>query len=221
VNHPVDPFAGPRLVNEPMAPFLAPAPARAGAGRFCSCLIAVWFATGATFLIGSVSPEAAPYADGAPAGFSGGFKEQSCDGCHFEAAVNTPPGQLGLAGVPARFVAGEKYPLTITLTRPGMKLAGFQLAARFEDGAQAGTLEGGTGEEKRVAIAVQESIQYANHRRPGADPIAPDTGRWTLVWTAPAAARPVTFHVAANAGDGDESTRGDYVYTAVVVSQPQ
>ena len=208
-------------MNEPVDPSFEPAPARAGAGRLCSWLIGVWLAAGATFLFASSSPEAAPYADGAPAGFSGGFKEQSCDGCHFEAEVNTKPGEVALTGVPARFAGGEKYRLTVTLTRPGMKVGGFQLTTRFDDGAQAGTLEAAMGEEKRVAIALQSNVQYANQRRPGADPSAPDTATWTLVWTSPTVARPVTFHVAANAGDGDDSTRGDYIYTAAATSQPQ
>lgn len=217
------------------------------AGRFCSLLIALWF--GGTLLVVTATPfhEVAPnpqgshrratadapgvpagahyvrsgYADGAPPGFSGGFKEQSCDGCHFENEPNTGPGTLTLAGVPERFVGGQRYPLTVTLTRPGMKLGGFQLAARFEDGTQAGTIERGPDEDKRMAIETQGNVQYANQRRPGAELTGPDTARWTIVWTAPAGAGPVTFHVAANAADNDESTRGDYVFTTSTQSRGQ
>jgi hypothetical protein len=217
------------------------------AGRFWSLLIAVWFC-GGTLLVVTATPfhEAgshphrssgralgtapAPavahrtrigYADGAPPGFSGGFKEQSCDGCHFENEPNTGPGSLTLHGVPERFVGGHQYPLTVTLTRPGMKLGGFQLAARFEDGTQAGTIERGPGEDKRVAIETQGNVQYANQRRPGAELTGADTAQWTLVWTAPSGAGPVTFHVAANAADNDESTRGDYVFTTSAQSRGQ
>jgi hypothetical protein len=161
------------------------------------------------------------YADGAPPGFSGGFKEESCHACHFEAEPNTRPGEVSMTGLPERFVAGQRYPLTIRLSRPGMVIGGFQLAARFDDGTQAGALERAPGEEKRVAVDVAGGIQYANQRRPGVEPAAPGTAQWTVVWMAPAAARPVTFYVAANAADNDESTRGDYVYTAVVESKPQ
>ena len=52
------------------------------------------------------TPEATKYADGAPPGFSGGFGESACDACHFEAAVNTPPGSVTLTGIPDRFVPG-------------------------------------------------------------------------------------------------------------------
>jgi hypothetical protein len=164
---------------------------------------------------------AAPYADGAPPGFSGGFKEQSCHACHFEAEPNTKPGEVTLTGVPERFVAEQKYPLTVTLSRPGMIIGGFQLAARFEDGTQSGTLERGPGEDGRLAIEVQSNVHYANQKRKGAEPTTPGTAKWTVVWTAPAGRMPVTFNVAANAADKDESARGDYIYTAAVQTRPQ
>lgn len=205
-------------MTEPRLQLYGPAPRRVGAGRLCSICVAAWCA-GAAFLV-SASPGAAGYADGAPPGFSGGFKEQSCDGCHFENEPNTKPGEVTLSGVPERFVGGEKYPLSVTLTRPGMKLGGFQLAARFEDGTQAGALERGPDEDQRLAIEVQGNVHYANQRRAGTGLTGPDTAKWTLVWTAPAEARPVTFSVAANAADNDESTRGDYVYTTTADSRP-
>jgi hypothetical protein len=160
------------------------------------------------------------YADGAPPGFSGGFKEQACDACHFEAKPNTPPGQVTLTGVPERYAPGQKYSLAIALSRPGLALGGFQLAARFEDGTQAGSFEKGAGEDTRIAVETQGNVQYVNQKRPGADPAAADTAKWTIVWTAPAAGA-VTFDVAANAADKDETTRGDYVYTAMAQTRPQ
>jgi hypothetical protein len=98
-----------------------------------------------------------------------------------------------------------------------MKLAGFQLTARFKDGgSQAGTLAPGPGEEARIGIDVQEDVQYANQRRKGAVLSAPDTATWSLLWSAPAPVGPVMFHVAANAADADERAEGDYIHTAVV-----
>jgi hypothetical protein len=162
-----------------------------------------------------VRPVAAhAYPNGAPPGFSGGFTEQSCDGCHFHAAPNSGPGQLVIDGVPDRIVAGEQYRLTISLTHTGMKLAGFQLTARFkDDGAQAGTLAAELLTPARVGIDTQSGIQYAGHRREGATLETPNESRWAVLWTAPAGGRSVMFHVAANAADGDERADGDYVYT--------
>ena len=160
------------------------------------------------------------YAEGAPPGFSGGFTEQSCDACHFHAAPNAGPGALTLEGVPDRFVAGEPYRVTISLTQPGLKLAGFQLTSRFkDDGAQAGTLAKDASSDARVGIEAQSGIQYAGQRREGAAVVAPDGSRWTVIWTAPSATRTIVFHVAANAANGDERADGDYVYTSTRESQ--
>ena len=155
----------------------------------------------------------AAYADGAPPGFSGGFGEQSCHACHFEAEPNTPPGSLTIEGVPAQAVAGQRYPLTVTLTRPGLVLAGFQLSARFSDGKQAGTLAPGEGEQERVRVETQGGVQYANQRQKGGAPSAPDVARWTVLWTAPDPGA-VEFHAAANAANNDERVGGDFVYIA-------
>ena len=154
------------------------------------------------------------YAEGAPPGFSGGFTEQSCDACHFHAAPNSGPGRLAIDGVPDRFVAGEPYRVTISLTQPGMKLAGFQLTARFkDDGSQAGTLAKDSSSDARVGIEAQSGIQYAGQRREGAAVVMPEGSLWTVIWTAPSATRTIVFHVAANAANGDERADGDYVYT--------
>lgn len=162
------------------------------------------------------------YAEGAPPGFTGGFTEQSCDACHFHAAPNAGPGRLTIDGVPERFVAGQAYRVTIALTQPGMKLAGFQLAARFkDDGGQAGTLAKESDKDMSIGVETQSGVQYAGQRRDGATVTIPNESRWTVMWTAPSATRTVLFHVAANGANGDERADGDYVYTVMRESQPQ
>jgi hypothetical protein len=161
------------------------------------------------------------YADGAPPGFSGGFKEDSCHACHFHAEPNSGPGRVTIEGVPATFAPGERYTLTITLRRAGMQLAGFQLAARFKDGgAQAGTIAPGPRDGERVGIGSQAGVQYAGQKKAGAAVGAADAAQWTLEWTAPKSGGPVIFHVAANAADGNERADGDFVYTATAESAP-
>jgi hypothetical protein len=161
------------------------------------------------------------YAEGAPPGFTGGFKEESCHACHFDAALNSGDGRVTIEGVPARFAAGARYTLTVTLTRTGMKRAGFQLAARFtNDGGQAGTLAPGVGEEERVGVERQGGVQYAGQKVAGSSVGAAESVRWTITWTAPEPAGPVSFHVSANAADGNESADGDSVYTATRESPP-
>jgi hypothetical protein len=188
---------------------------------WCAAVISAAHPAAAPFGRSAPWRTANAYADGAPPGFSGGFGEQSCHACHFQADVNTKPGQLTLDGVPARFVGGTSYPLTIALERPDMKSGGFVLTARFEDGgAQAGSLAGGPAERERVKVETQADVQYASQRRMGTALASVGTARWTVVWTAPATRGVVQFHVAANAADNDESASGDYVFTLVGESAP-
>ena len=154
------------------------------------------------------------YAEGAPPGFSGGFKEDSCHACHFHAEVNAPGGRVTIEGVPANFTAGERYTLTVMLTRTGMKRAGFQLSARFNDtGAQAGRLAPGPGERDRVAVESEGGVQFGGHKQAGSAVSGADAARWTVEWIAPERGSPVIFHVSANAADGNGNADGDFVYT--------
>jgi hypothetical protein len=160
-----------------------------------------------------------PYRDGPPPGFSGGFGEDTCQGCHFEPGVevNEPGGTLTLKGVPERFEPGTVYPIVVTLTRPEMQVGGFELTARFEDGgAQAGALAPGAGAEEKVGVTTDRDVQYAHQRLAGSALVAPDTARWVVLWTAPAEGGAVVFNVAANAANGDDSSSGDFVYAAEV-----
>lgn len=162
------------------------------------------------------------YADGAPAGFSGGFGEQSCHGCHFTGEVNAAPGRVLLDGVPDRYTPGSVYVLTITLTRPGMALGGFQLTARFaDDGHQAGTIAPAADDSARVRVEEEGAVQYANQTREGAAASDGRAARWKVAWTAPARAEGrIVFHVAANAADGDGTSEGDHIYTCSAESSP-
>jgi hypothetical protein len=162
------------------------------------------------------------YADGAPPGFAGGFNDSACDACHFENPLNDKAGALTLTGLPDQFTPGELYTLDVSLTRPGLKMGGFQLVARLENGTQAGVLTPGPQEADRVTVKTQAGVQYASQRRTGATPVSADTTRWTLSWQAPAAPTgPVQFHLAANAADNDDSVRGDYIYTAILKTSPR
>ncbi|HET9947315.1 MAG TPA: choice-of-anchor V domain-containing protein [Longimicrobiales bacterium] len=167
---------------------------------------------------------APPYRDGPPLGFSGGFGEDSCQACHFEFDLNEPPGRLTLEGVPERYAPGAPYELTVTLVRPGVPAGGFMLTARREpDGAQAGALSVPASEEGRVSVDADDAtgVLYAYHRLAGSEPIAADTLRWAVLWTAPETdGGPVVVHVAAGAANGDDTSDGDYVYTASARSAP-
>lgn len=160
------------------------------------------------------------YADGAPPGFSGGFREESCHACHFHEKVNAGPGSLVVEGVPATITPGGRYTFTVTLKSEGMKRAGFQLAARFKDnGAQAGTLVISSSDVRRVKLESQGGVVYAGHNKTGSEVTGGNT-QWSVDWVAPVFGRPVIFSVAANAADGDDRVDGDFIYTAVLEGAP-
>jgi hypothetical protein len=168
----------------------------------------------AAVLVAAMRAVASPaYAEGAPPGFSGGFNEDSCHACHFHEPLNSGGGRLTIEGLPGGFEAGQRYTLSVTLTRAGMKRGGFQLATRFKDtGAQAGSLAPGPGEGERVRVESQGGIQYAGQTEGGSSVGA--AMRWTIEWIAPERGGPVIVHVSANAADGNERADGDFVYTA-------
>jgi hypothetical protein len=165
------------------------------------------------------------YPDGAPPGFSGGFKEDTCHACHFHEEPNAAPGGVAIDGVPPAFTPGQSYTLTVRLSRAGTTLAGFQLAVRFKDGGvQAGSLAPGPADGDRVDVEAQSGVQYAGQTKAGAAMEAAvgtaDAAQWTIIWTAPTEGRPVIFHVSANAADGNGSAEGDFVYSATAESAP-
>jgi len=154
------------------------------------------------------------FRDGPPARVTGGFGEDSCAACHFGNALNDGAGALTLAGFPERFEPGEAYTLELSLDRPGLKAAGFQLAVRAADGkTQAGRIELPAAEDATVAILEERGVQFAHQKAASAPPTGETTVRWPVTWIAPATPTPVILHASAVAGDGDESQAGDFVYT--------
>ena len=159
--------------------------------------------------------------DRPPPATTGGFGEPTCQSCHFEADLDAGPGDLRLEGVPSTYTAGETYTLTVTLVHAGVAAAGFEIAARFEkSAAQAGSFAPQPDDADRVEVTTDADVEYAHHLRPGTLPVATDTARWRVLWTAPADAGTILFHAVGNAADGNDSPLGDFVYSASASSRP-
>jgi len=149
-----------------------------------------------------------------PPGFTGGFGEASCISCHIGNDVNAFGGSVQLAGVPARYVAGEAYVLTVVLQAEETSIAGFQISARHVDGAERGRNAGRLAPlDDRVARSDSASISYLHQSREGAETSNPNGAVWSFAWTAPSGGGDVAFHLAANSGNADNSPLGDLVYT--------
>jgi hypothetical protein len=152
------------------------------------------------------------YAEGPPPGLTGGFNEHTCQTCHRFEPMNAPGGALALDPLPPDgYEPGRNYILAVTVTRPGIGRAGFQLSARFDDGRQAGELAL-LGRHTALTAHPGSSVQYLQHTKRGTSLAAPDTGRWLFQWQAPSGGT-VVFNVAANAANDDQSELGDFIYT--------
>ena len=169
--------------------------------------------SGLTALMWLAAAFFADYPEAPPLAHTGGFGEPTCQRCHFDGPLNDPTGTLTLGGIDDDLSAGKRYRLEVRLARPGLRRGGFQLAARFEDGQQAGGFETVDG---RVAVVRADSsgVLYAHQNAAGTEASARDTLRWVIEWTAPdtASAR-ILFHAAANAANDDASEFGDWIYT--------
>lgn len=175
----------------------------------------------AALLLATPALLALHFRDGPPARVTGGFGEDSCLACHFGNEPNESRGQLMLGGLPGIYEPGATYELELALVRPGMAVAGFQLAIRSDpESTQAGALRVPATDESHMGLLSERGIRFAQHRIARAAPGEGGIVRWKLSWTAPEAGGRVALHAAAVAGDGDESQAGDYVYTLEAVSNP-
>lgn len=160
-------------------------------------------------------------AEGPPLGFTGGFGEPSCVACHLGAAVNAFGGRVVLRGLPEAFTPGTAYTLTVVLEAEETSVAGFELASRFGAGAGHGESAGTLATvDARVAIADSAGITYARQTREGSLTSSSEGSSWSLTWTAPTGDAPVTFNVAANSGNADNSPLSDLVYTTELTVPP-
>lgn len=163
-------------------------------------------------------------ADGSVPARTGGFGEATCRECHWDNPLNEPSGELRLDGVPRSYTPGDRYVLTVTLTRPRLERAGFQIAAReaginMSSGTDAGTLRP-AGDRVHSVHGEAGRVTYLQQTREGARAASNGRATWTLEWAAPAESRPVIFHVTGNASNADDSPLGDFIYAVEVRSSP-
>ncbi|MXY25057.1 MAG: hypothetical protein F4Y45_11115 [Acidobacteria bacterium] len=177
-------------------------------------------------LLAAAPVSEAIYLEGPPPEHAGGFGGDTCHTCHFENDLDAPGGSLTLNGVPDTFDPSATYRITVTLERPGMERAGFQLAARVGEGDGGGGAAGvlqALGEDERVQVVLgADGVTYAQHTEPGTALTLPDAALWTVEWSPPPTgdAISVVFHVAANAANDDASEFGDFIYTASATTRP-
>lgn len=155
------------------------------------------------------------YREGPPPGHTGGFGEPTCAECHFGGPVNPDRGSVNVE-IPTAFEPGRTYRIAVALTHPDMRVAGYQLAVRFDDGPrrgeQAGTLRP-VGPRTAVTGDTATGVRYAHQTAGGTALSGTGEARWVLEWRAPETDGDVAVHVAANAANDDASEFGDVIFT--------
>lgn len=166
-------------------------------------------------VLGCVAVVAVPiraYPGGAPPAVTGGFGEDTCTRCHNDYELNAGRamglGDLAVAGLPKEYEPGRTYPVKVEVTHTQDRSAwGFELAARTKDGLQAGALK---PKDANTQILSEKGIQYVGHTADGVF-----SNAFEFTWVAPgSAAGDIIVNVVGNAGDGDLSPTGDYIYSA-------
>jgi hypothetical protein len=168
---------------------------------------------------------ASAFKEGPYPNVTGGFGEQTCHLCHLDNPINAAGGAVTLEGIPPSFTPGQTYPITVTISRPGLRRGGFEIAARFAGGTrkgrQAGAWQLHDARAQLIPGAVDRALTFVQHNQTGSRAATPGANQWTIDWTAPpAGAGPVQFNVAANASNNDDSPLGDFIYTKAVRSSP-
>jgi uncharacterized protein (TIGR03437 family) len=150
-----------------------------------------------------------------PLAVTGGFGERNCTECHV-GTLNSGPGSVTITA-PGTYSSGQTYQITVRVEDSNRIRWGFELAARDQQGQQAGSLES-TDSSTRVRT-FSNGVQYVSHQDA---PIAAQGSDFGFNWTAPnTSAGPVMMHVAGNAANGNTTTSGDRIYTSSITIQPQ
>jgi uncharacterized protein (TIGR03437 family) len=164
------------------------------------------------------------YAEGPPAGATGGFGEPNCTDCHTGTAVNAGGGKVTITVSAPSYTSGGTYTITVTDFDSTQRRWGFELSARTQAGMQAGTLQVGSDGLTQIVPSFN-GIQYITHTLSGTRNGTRDTGSgvsFTFTWVAPdVSAGPVVFNAAGNAANGDGTQFGDHIYTTSLTLPPQ
>ena len=129
-------------------------------------------------------------------------------GCHFApGSTLNEAGSVSFDNLPESFIPGETYDLGIAMT--GGTEYGFQMAAVFSDGAQAGDLTAVTEDTTVVDVAGRQILTHTDLL---------EAGMVDVQWTAPMdlKEKSVTLKVASNSADGDDRPTGDAINTLKV-----
>lgn len=159
---------------------------------------------------------AAGLANGSSNGPPDGFANDppnfmNCTTCHRDFPLNSGDGELSMDGLPAAFLPGNTYPLTVVLADEDQQRWGFELTVLDGADEAAGTF--GVVDPLHTALSDNPGSDpdYLKHTADGTYNGDPGPVAWQFEWTAPDVPQ-VTFYLSGNAANGDFTSSGDYIY---------
>lgn len=149
--------------------------------------------------------------------------EANCTACHTDFEVNSGSGDVQISGIPANYIAGQRYDITVTATQANAVIYGFQLTAVDGTGETVGTfavLDTRTQIVPGIVAGTYDRM-YVEHTSDGLSNGQFGFNSWTFNWTAPAQpVGKVDFYAAANGANSDGGPSGDYIYVTTLSSLP-
>ena len=162
------------------------------------------------------------FKDGPPASKTGAPGEGTCHDCHNTYDINDPSGSVTIDGLPGSYVAGgDPIAFTVTVSQDGTNRAnidwGFEITVLDANNVFAGTLvvTDDTNTQSDSGDVDGSTRFYIKQTSDGIfyNPDGADHATWSMTWVPPDTdVGPVTFYVAGNAGNGDGTRSGDYIF---------
>ena len=167
--------------------------------------------------VGALAAQQMPNSSQGPRpGHTGAFGEPSCRSCHYDYELNEPGATIRLNSLPSIYEPERRYALQLVVQHAQLKRGGFQVTARFENGAPAGKLE--PADTTLLRIQQLHGIDYLSHTGAGSDEVRGDSVVWQFNWVAPRSDQRVVFSTAVNVANQDASELGDRIYTRSFLS---
>ncbi|MCR4293131.1 MAG: hypothetical protein NUV76_09685 [Candidatus Kuenenia sp.] len=123
--------------------------------------------------------------------------------CHNTYELNSGSAVFSISA-PATYTPGEEVNITVSFSDSSGAKHGFQLSALDANNEYVGVLKSA---DKKTQT---KEGDYISHNSAGTS-----DSSWTVVWEAPSspADDPVTFYAAGNEANGNDTNKGDYIYT--------
>jgi len=158
--------------------------------------------------------------NGAPAASTGAPLEKHCaaSGCHSDFQLNSGSAQVffSVGNGETQYEPGKTYPVTVSVSEPGIVRFGFQVVVLNNNNTNAGTIQ--ITEPVRTQIVPGfgniSDRKYVTYTFDGTSAVSAGLGKWTFDWTAPENNEGnVTFYLACISADNDGTDMGDYCFT--------